>query len=186
MEEKQVEVTDELVEQFSKGGGIPRAIRKQVVAKNKEKKMSTVRQNKNDDIVQTTRTDLFLKEFLANGGNATQAAMKVFNVSSVESAAAMGSQYLKRSKQLARVYLENKGYGFGKFLDVAVRKMEASDEPAFFDRLMKLAGYEDFMSKGGGAPGVVNIISTQKSLQDEFGFTEGEVVPPAQDDTEEV
>jgi hypothetical protein len=177
-----VEVTDEVAGKYEKGGGIPKAIRGAVVKKNRTKKLQRVEKVKEDVLAQRTSTDLFLEEFLRNGGNATKAAQAVFNVSSIESAAAMGSQYLKKARSLARVYLDSKGYGYGKMLDTAIKKMEVSEEPAWFDRLMKLAGYEDFLSKGGGAPGVVNIIQTQKTLQEEFGFTEGEVVKPKKDE----
>lgn len=46
-------------------------------------------------IVQRDKLELFLKEFVQNGGNATQAALSLGSYSTIQSAAAAGSTYLK-------------------------------------------------------------------------------------------
>lgn len=139
----------------------------------------TIREKKSGQIVVTTKLDLFVDEFLRNGGNATEAALKVTGAKNRASAANMGSHYLQQAKALGRVYMEKKGYGYGKFLEVMLRNMESAKDPAWFDRAMKVAGYEDFLpsnKNSGGGNVAVNIFQTQKKMQDEFGFTEGEII----------
>lgn len=141
-------------------------------------KKDLVRKTKGGKIVIQSKMDLFLDEFVRNGGNATEAALVVFECKSRASAANIGSHYLQEAKALGRVYLEKKGYGYGKFLEILIRQMEQAKDPAWFDRGMKIAGYEDFLggNKGGGQNVAVNIFQTQKKIQDEFGFTEGEII----------
>lgn len=142
----------------------------------KTKKALVVRENKNGAIVQTQKVDLFLEEFLKNGGNATSAVMSVFGLENKASAAVIGSRYLKEAKGLARVYMEKKGFHYGKLLDLAMEKAMASKNTEWFDRLMKLAGYEDFMSKGAGGVNV-NILTAENSKSDFKSFIEeGEIV----------
>lgn len=123
----------------------------------------------------------FIEEFLRNGGNATDAAYIVFNPGSRQAAAAMGHMYLKKARGAARMYLESKGYNYGRMLDVAAKKMEDGRTPEWWDRLMKLADYEDFITKKQTGPAVVNVIQTQNKIAEEFGFQEGEII---EDDTE--
>lgn len=175
-----IEITEEVAKSFK--GRIPKGMRDQVVAFNKQqKKLSTVRQKKNGDLVQREKLDLFLQEFLANGGNATKAAAAVFNVSSMSSAATLGSVYLKRAKLLGRIYLEQKGYGYGRMLDIAAKKAEESRLPDWWDRVMKVTDYGDFMagSAGKNAPSVVNIVQTEKELFQKYNLTNataGEII----------
>lgn len=134
-----------------------------------------VRENKNGDVVLTRKVDLFLEEFLRNGGNATEAAMTQFGLTNRSSAAVIGGRYLKQARGLARVYLEKKGATYGKLLDIAIEKATTSKNTEWWDRLMKLAGYEDFMSKGGGVN--VNILTAENSKNDFKGFVEeGEII----------
>lgn len=126
------------------------------------------------------KLEAFLEEFMRNGGNATQAAIVVLKPKTVESAAVLGNYYLKQAKTLSMVYLEKKGYGYGRMLDIAAEKMLEHKTPEWWDRLMKIAGYEspffDRKPVGSGAP-VVNIFQMHKKQQDEYGFAEeGEVV----------
>lgn len=59
-------------------------------------------------------------------------------------------------------------------MDVAAQKMMESKTPDWWDRLMKMADYADFMSKKESKPAVVNIVAAQNKLRDSFGF--GEVI----------
>lgn len=124
-------------------------------------------------IIQAQRLDLFLEEFVRNGGNATRAANAVFNCKSIAVVAKMGSDYLSKARGLGRVILEKKGYSYGKLLEVAVRKMEESKTPEWFDRLMKLSDYHDFLSKEKTTPQVVNIVQGHRSVVD--SYIDGEV-----------
>jgi hypothetical protein len=142
----------------------------------KGKTSLVVKQDRNGVIKQVQKVDLFLKEFLSNGGNATEAAMTVFKMDNRSSAAVVGSRYLKEAKSTARVYMEKKGFTYGKLLELAMEKAMASKNTEWFDRLMKLGGYEDFMSKG--TSGVNVNILTAGNQKDTFkGFVEeGEVL----------
>ena len=125
-----------------------------------------------------SRLSGFLEEFLSNGGNATDAAMKAGNYKTRAQAAYHAREfYMKHLKDLGRIYLEAQGATMGKFLQVALDKMEVSKDPEWWDRLMKLAGYGDFLTKGGGGQGNnVTIIQTQDKLRNEFGFGEVETI----------
>lgn len=138
-------------------------------------KHSVMRRNKSGNIAIAPKMDLFLEEFLKNGGNATQAALAVFNCTSIASAANMGSDYLRKAKSLGRIYMEKQGFGYGKMLDVATQKMMQADKPEWWDRLMKITDYADFMdiNKKGG-PAVVNVIQSHKDLVS--SYIEGEEV----------
>lgn len=89
-------------------------------------------------------------------------------------AASMAHTYLKRYESLNRIILEKKGYSIGKMVDIATRKMELSATPEWWDRLMRMGGYGDFMSAGPNK-GTVAILAVQKGLIDEY--IDGEVVP---------
>jgi hypothetical protein len=130
---------------------------------------------KEDEIViGKSKMELFLEEYLRNGGNGTQAALKVFNTKSKVNAASMARQYLKRAAATNQVLLEKKGYSYGKMLDEAISKMKSSKTPEWWDRLMKIGGYEDFMSKGPVTKQTVNIMQVQKDMLDEY--VDGEYV----------
>lgn len=179
-------LTEEEAEKWlSQKGSIPRVYRKQVALLRKKKRLEErrLRVKPNGAIAQQPRMELFLNEFIKNGGNATQAALAVFNCSTIESAAVMGHKYLKQARGISRIYLEKKGYTYGKMLDIAATKMETSKTPEWWDRLMKMADYADFISKKDARPAVVNIVAAQKNLQKEFGFIDGEEV--TEDDTED-
>jgi hypothetical protein len=185
---EEVTLTPEEAEMWlTKKGSIPKAIRKQVAVLRRKKRMADRHVEVTPKgIVQRPRMELFLSEFINNGGNATQAALSVFNCSTIESAAVMGHKYLKQARGLSRVYLEKKGYTYGKMLDIATQKLEASKTPEWWDRLMKMADYADFMTKKDSRPSVVNIVAAQRNLQKEFGFMDGEIVEDDQDGTEEL
>ena len=126
--------------------------------------------------LQAYKDKQLLDEFIKNGGNATEAAMKVWRITNRATAGARASEAMKRMGLMARLYMEARGYHYGKMLDVAIDKMEESKTPEWFDRLMRIAGYADFMSsgKGQGPQQNVNIINLQKDLASEY--VEGEIV----------
>lgn len=78
-------------------------------------------------------------------GNAGKSALKAYNTSNMNSAYVIGAENLKKLKSMASIYAENKGYGFGKMIDIAIKKMEKSNDVRWWERLMKLFGYiEEF------------------------------------------
>ena len=120
-------------------------------------------QKKKDSLKKIEKVDLFIEEWLKNDGNATEAALKVFNCKSRSVAASIGTEYLKKARGLVRVSMEKEGYTYGKMIRIAGLKMEKSKGPEWWDRLMKLGGYEDFMTKK--EPSVsVNILNAQKDV----------------------
>lgn len=152
---------------WPKRGRPPKAVAQQV----KRQKQEIV-EKKADTVLtfqQTKKIDLFLEAFIKNGGNATQAAMDVFDCNSRATAAAVGHEYLQKAKATARIYLEQKGATYGKMLEIAFQKSQDNKSPDWWDRLMKIAGYEDFMTKQvKSGPGVVNIIQAQKEIVKQY------------------
>jgi len=155
------------------------------MAKQKKKTSSktgvhSVTKTKSGQIVIQDNVDKFIEEFLKNGGNATKAALAVGNYSTLASAQMAGSRYLTKAKErgLVRNVLEKKGYDYGKMMDVALEKMEKSKKPDWWDRIMKMADYEDFVSgkAGGGTNVSVNIpfFAAHRKLSEEY--IEGEEV----------
>lgn len=132
----------------------------------------------------------FMVEYIKNGGNVGQAAMKVGNFSTIQSAAVSGSRWLAKAKQrgLVRTMLEKRGYDHGKLIDVALEKMEKSKKPDWWDRIMKMADYDDFISskvQGGGVNiQTQNIFAAHRKLSEDYIDGEAEVVEgePAQDE----
>lgn len=119
---------------------------------------------------------LFVDAFIANGGNASQAVKNSFGITSSLQASQIGHQLLKEVKGMANIYLESKGNSYGKLLDTAVEKMKESKSPEWWDRIMKMAGHEDFISKEKSAPVSVNIIGGQKDFLKGY-IEEGEILP---------
>ena len=119
---------------------------------------------------------LFVDAFIANGGNSSQAVKSSFGITNSLQASQIGYQLLKEVKGMANIYLESRGNSYGKLLDTAVKKMEESKSPEWWDRIMKMAGHEDFMSKEKSAPVSVNIIGAQKDFLKGY-IEEGEVLP---------
>ena len=139
------------------GKQLPRAVFKEV----KEKRLAL--KKKQDSLKKIEKIDLFIEEWLKNDGNATEAALKVFDCKSRSVASSIGTEYLKKARGLARVYMEKEGYSYGKMIRTAGAKMEKSKSPEWWDRLMKLGGYEDFMTKK--EPSVsVNILNAQRDV----------------------
>jgi len=146
------------------------------------KKAVEKRKTKELKLREFKKVDLFLEEYLKNGGNATEAAMIVFNPSTRASAAVMGSRMLKQAKEVGRIYLESKNVGYGKLLDVAVQNMEKSKNTDWWDRLMAIAGHNNPVKdeKNQINPGIVQIIGGQQKMLEKYVLDddaiEGEVV----------
>lgn len=143
----------------------------------KKKVVKTVAQK----LAKQDKANVFLMEFLKTG-NVAGAAMKTTGTNSAIRAAKTGEAFLKDAKILARTYLEKQGLGYGALIEIAAEKMMTSKNPEWWDRLMKLAEYEDFINKKNtpSQPQVVNVIQTQKELAKEFGF--GEVIEGEESD----
>lgn len=149
-------------------GRPPRAVSDKNKTVREERKRDLLVKKKQDGrIAMENKVDAFLTEFLKNGGNATEAAIAVFRITNRSSAATMGSLYLKKARELGRMYLEKRGVTYGRLLDRAIERMDESDKPEWWDRLMKIAGYEDFIGKSGkenNAPAVINIVEAQRGI----------------------
>ena len=127
-----------------------------------------------------------MEAFLQTKGNATQAAAKAFGIESRASAATVGSLYLRKLKELGRVYEEDIGLTYGKFIDIAMQKLETEKDPAWFKMLMKIGGYDnpEFGSKTNQNVNV-NILQEHRKTQAEFGFgdiSEGEIIEEEKND----
>lgn len=145
-------------------------------AKLREKRAMINKAKEERHLVTTKRLDAFLDEFLKNGGNATQAAITVFGYKSKTTAASTGHMLLKQGKELLKIYMEEKGASYGQLIDNMITKNKESKTPEWSDRLMRLAGYEDFMSKQNTSSSVaVSIVSAQKDLAGQY-VIEGEEV----------
>jgi len=161
---------------WSGRGRPPAAVMKDI----REKKVAFYKsKKKNKEIIKmTSKLDLFLEEFVRNGGNATEAAWTIYNCKNRMTAATIGRDQLIKAKDIGRIYLEKEGYSYGKLLKLAADKIELSKDPAWWDRMMKIAGYDDFISKGnktGPAPMIVNVIGqAQKEMASEY--IEGEEI----------
>ncbi len=133
----------------------------------------------------------FMREFLKNGGSATKAAISVGNYKNIQSASSSGAYFLKKAKALGlfRVAIEKRGYDLGKMVDVALAKMEGSQKPEWWDRIMKMADYEDFLPGRSGQPNVqvtTNIFAAHRKLAGEYvegqeNIIDGEEVPNGED-----
>jgi hypothetical protein len=128
-------------------------------------------------LVEKRKLDLFLEEYEKNGGNGTDAALKVFNTKSRINAANIASIYLKRAQALGRYHMERKGIGYEKLIDMAKTRMMDPKAPDFvplFDRFMKMGGYYDFLTKEKVTNATVNVLQVQKKMIDEY--VEGEMI----------
>jgi len=143
-------------------------------ARKKEAAANQLLKIKKNRIVIEQRLDAFLKEFVKNGGNGTQAVLTISPNVAYGSAVAMAGAYMKELRALGRVYMEKRGHSYGKLLDIAMDKAAQSKTPEWWDRLMKIADYEDFLTKDKKTgPQVVNIIQSHRDLTSTY--IEGEV-----------
>lgn len=156
----------------------------------RKRKDAKIRAKKSDGgelaVVQTDKLDLFLEEYVNNGGNATKAAAVVYNCSTAGSAQTMGSKMLAKARDRGRLVLERLGWGEAKLVQHALEKMEDSKTPEWWDRMMKYAGHYDFLAQKQvqpSGPAVVNIVESQKKLLNKY--VQGEVIEDETDDNEE-
>jgi hypothetical protein len=82
-------------------------------------------------------------------GNATQSAIKAYNLDPVKqygSAAQIGLANVKKHKGLAMQYAESRGLTYGSILDIQITKAtdsKAKDQKAWFDDLKEDLGYRE-------------------------------------------
>ncbi len=161
-------------------GRPPTVIAKQLEGVKKQKDKKQYFKKRKQALVVKNKFDLFMDEYEKNGGNGTEAAMKVYGYTNRTSAGSMAHVNLKQARNLGRLILEKQGVGYEHIIKILIKKAEESKDPAFWDRLFKLAGYEDidFSGKSQKATVSVNINQTLKEDSSEFGFQdaiEGEV-----------
>ncbi len=171
------QITTTQVPKWSGKGRPPTALVKDL--RSKKVAFFKTKKKKQEALAIVNKLDLFMEEFLSNGGNATEAAWKVYNCKNRAVAAQIGHEQLQKAKEMGKVFLEANGAAYGDLLKEAVSKMKESKTPEWWDRLMKLAGYEDFLSKQKPAFGmpstVINVIGqAQKKLASDY--IEGEEV----------
>lgn len=137
-----------------------------VLSDAKKKQRSLVKQTKHGIKIRS-KQDLFIEQFLKNGGNATEAALAVFDCKSRESASTVGSYYLRKAKELGRIYLDHRQMGMGKLIDHAVGRMLESESPEWWDRVARISGYWD-LSDGKKVPSIVNVVQSEKSILSKY------------------
>ena len=126
------------------------------------------------------KTIQFMDAFYKNGGNSTEAALDVFDCSTRASAAEVGRKYLEKARKrgLVASFMENNNIGYGDLMRHAYEMMKTSKNPAWWDRLMKEAGYikqaED-SKKIGPSKVNVNVYQAHESMIDEY-IEDGDVV----------
>ena len=161
-------------------GRYPVSKAKGIVATITKEKMDqkTIRALKRkEDQLEVTRkkVDMWMEEYIRNGGNGTKAVQAVFGVESKMTASAMATDLKKKVPNLYREYLEAQGFNFGRLMEIALKKAEEDDDPRWWDRLMKLTGNADFLSKektGKDTSNVVNIIATEKDILSRYRVTD--------------
>lgn len=127
---------------------------------------------------EATKLDLFLDAYVKHNGNGTKAAHEVFDCKSDIVAANIAREYLKKGVIAKRVLFEKKGFDEGAFIDVLIAKMRESKTPEWWDRGMKMAGFENFLDKQTVTKNTVNIMKVQQDLLSDY--VEGEYVEDAE------
>jgi len=125
------------------------------------------------------KTIQFMDAYYKNGGNATEAALTVFDCSTRASASELGRKYLDKAQKrgLVAAFMENVGIGYNELIQHAFEMMKKSKNPGWWDRLMKEAGYAkpaEGSNKVGPAKVAVNVYQAHESIIDDY--IEGEVV----------
>jgi hypothetical protein len=120
------------------------------------------------------RVEAFMAEMIKNGGDPTAAAKVVFGCTSHGQASNLGYNMMKEAKVIGRSLLASKGVTYGKLLDIAIDKAYTSKKVDWFDRLMKIGEFHDFMprNQSQGPSVAVNIIGNAKDDAKAFGFSE--------------
>ena len=98
-------------------------------------------QTMQDALPDTKKFIDWTEEWLSSG-NATKAALKTYDCKSEGTAAAIGSQNLRKLKNAGQLYLESKGVGYTKLLDVAVQNMVKAGAKTtdWWDRIIEQTG----------------------------------------------
>lgn len=73
-------------------------------------------------------------------GNATKCALKVYNTDNYATAGSIGSQNLKKLKNIGGIILENEGFGIGEMMKIGMAKV-MSGNYGDWDKMMERLGY---------------------------------------------
>lgn len=131
-------------------------------------------------LMKVDKTIQFMDAFYRNGGNPTDAALDVFNCTTRASASELGRRYLEKARKrgLIASFMENADISYGDLIKVAYEKMKASNNPAWWDRLMREAGYlkqADQVASNTKNPTVnINVGQAHNALVDDFITTDEE------------
>lgn len=74
----------------------------------------------------TIKQARFFEEWLKNGGNGTQAAMKVYDTTEYASAGQIAYENLRKLENPMKFYMEHKGIGIGKITQIISEAMDAT------------------------------------------------------------
>lgn len=152
-------------------GRYPQAKAAKIVATlHKEKKdkhaLEVLRKEKGMEAITRQKVDMFLSEYMTNGGNGTKAVMAVFGIESRTTASALATRLIKEVPNIYGEFLAEKGMGLQKLLEIAMEKAMTDDDPRWWDRLMKLTGHMDIFAKEKPKENtnVVNIIQAEQGI----------------------
>jgi hypothetical protein len=152
-------------------GRYPVAKAKKLVATlHKEKKdkhaLEVLRKEKGMEEITRHKVDMWLGEYMTNGGNGTKAAMAVFGIESRTTASALATRLVKEVPNIYGEFLAEKGFGLQKLMQIAMDKAEEDGDPRWWDRLMKLTGHMDIFAKEKPKEqtNVVNIIQAEQGI----------------------
>ena len=171
-DEKNIIPLDEAKDFKAKNKGrYPKAKAAKIVATlHKEKKdkqvLEAIRKEKGIEAITRQKVDMWLGEYMTNGGNGTRAAMAVFGIESRTVAAALSQRLIKEVPNIYGEFLAEKRMGLERLLQIAVEKAETDDDPRWWDRLMKLTGHMDIFAKEKPKEqtNVVNIIQAEQGI----------------------
>lgn len=167
-------LVEELPDTSQYKGRHPRALAqkvKEIKTKNEEAKKSAI------ELIRHQKVEEFVQQLFLSNGNVTEAAMIVFKPKNRAVASVIGSKLMKNEAgAIIQQYFDKKGITYGFLIDHAKEKMLDSKTPEWWDRMMKMAGYADFLAqqKEKSTGPTVNILNVQKEISSEY--IEGEVV----------
>lgn len=78
-------------------------------------------------------------------GNATKSAIKAYNLDPVRQynyARSLGAKIVAKTNNLARDYMEERGFNLFNMVEIGIQKMNKTDSPVWWDRLMEMAEYK--------------------------------------------
>lgn len=100
-------------------------------------------------------------------GNATRAALKVYNTENVVSAASIGHENLRKLQNVRLAIADNEGFGFADLMRIGIAKM-AKGEFADWDKFMVRLGYFE--------PEPGNIQATQNNFNFNFANMQDAII----------